>query len=352
MTAPALLRPVEWEGAAETGGLKMLDQRLLPLREVWVVARTVEAVAAAISDMTVRGAPAIGLTGAYGMVLAAQAVRKLPDAEARPKLAAAKTLLAATRPTAVNLFWALELSWKTLEANRSPAALLALAQRLHDEDIAGNQRLGALGAARIESGMGLLTHCNAGALATGGFGTALGVITAAHAAGKKVHVYVDETRPRLQGARLTAWELKRLGVPHTLICDNMSASLMAKGKIQYCVTGADRIAQNGDTANKIGTYGAAVAAHHHRVPFHVAAPASTFDLQIESGAQIPIEERSTTEVSAWGNETICPEGTSIYNPGFDVTPAALLTAIFTERGEIAPVNAAGVARVLADPRRA
>jgi methylthioribose-1-phosphate isomerase len=343
---PPALSPIEWQGGAAHGALRILDQRLLPGREEWLTASTVEAVADAIRSMAVRGAPAIGLTGAYGMVLAAREAEALPDAEALRRLRAARELLAATRPTAVNLFWGLGRCWQQVETDRGSEPMLALARRLHAEDVEGNRRLAATGARRIESGMGVLTHCNAGALATGGVGTALGVIGAAHAQGKRIHVYVDETRPRLQGARLTAWELGRLGVPHTLICDNMSASLMAQGRIQFCVTGADRIAANGDTANKIGTYGVAVLAKHHGVPFHVAAPASTFDLSLPDGRQIPIEERDPAELTDWGTARICPETTPVWNPAFDVTPAALIRSIFTELGEIAPVDAASVRRVL------
>ncbi len=345
MPSPAVI-PIEWRGSAARGQLALLDQRLLPAREEWITASTVSAVADAIRSMAVRGAPAIGLTGAYAMVLAAQEVVALPEADALRRLAAARELLAATRPTAVNLFWALAQSWQQIEADRSSEALLALARRLHDEDIEGNRRLAETGARRIESGMGVLTHCNAGALATGGVGTAVGVIAAAHAQGKRIHVWVDETRPRLQGARLTAWELGKLGVPHTLICDNMSASLMASGRIQLCVTGADRIAANGDTANKIGTYGVAVIAHHHGVPFHVAAPASTFDLSLRNGSQIPIEERESAEVTGSGEARICPADTPVFNPAFDVTPSKLICSIFTELGEIQPVSAETVGRAL------
>jgi methylthioribose-1-phosphate isomerase len=351
MPSPAVI-PIEWSGSASQGVLRLLDQRLLPEREEWIAASTVDAAAAAIRSMAVRGAPAIGLTGAYAMVLAAQEVASLPDAEALRRLGAARTLLGATRPTAVNLFWALAESWRQIESDRSAEALLALAKRLHAEDIEGNRKIAATGAARIETGMGILTHCNAGALATGGVGTALGVIGAAHAQGKRIHVYVDETRPRLQGARLTAWELGRLGVPHTLICDNMSGSLMAQGRIQLCVTGADRIAANGDTANKIGTYGVAVLAHHHGVGFHVAAPASTFDLSLSNGKLIPIEERDGEEVTSWGEARICPATTQVFNPAFDVTPATLIRSIFTELGEVQPVSAETIRRVVSRNSRA
>jgi methylthioribose-1-phosphate isomerase len=328
------IRPLEWRGDARTGALYLLDQRILPGREEWVCLRSVEEVARAISDMTVRGAPAIGLTAAYGVVLAVRG--GVPAAEAR-------TILARTRPTAVNLIWALDRM--VAHGSPEPQGLLELARSLHEEDVAGNRRMAETGARRIGSGMGVLTHCNAGALATGGVGTALGVIAAAHQQGKRIHVYVDETRPRLQGARLTAWELARLGVPHTLICDGAAASLMARGKIQLCVTGADRIAANGDTANKIGTYSVAVNARHHGVAFHVAAPFSTFDLSIPDGSRIPIEERDPSEVTAWGTGRTSPRETTVFNPAFDVTPAPLIRSIFTERGEVEPVDAAAIARL-------
>jgi len=239
----------------------------------------------------------------------------------------------------------LEHMAQAIAKDPSPDAVLSTARALHEQDVAGNRQMAALGAARIDTGMGVLTHCNAGALATGGVGTALGVIAAAHDQGKRIHVFVDETRPRLQGARLTAWELSRLGVPYTLICDNMAASLMRRGRIQFCVTGADRIARNGDTVNKIGTYSVAVNAQHHRVPFHVAAPRSTFDLAAADGASIPIEERDASEVTAWGDGRTCPPDAKVFNPGFDVTPAELIASLFTDRGEIAPVNEESIRRL-------
>jgi methylthioribose-1-phosphate isomerase len=344
----SVVRPLDWHGSASDGELRMLDQRLLPGRVVWVSCRRSSQVAARISDMTVRGAPAIGLAAAYGLVLASQEAdhAALKGEGRRQFLQTARAELAATRPTAVNLFWALERCGVALEAGATTQALLDVALKLHAEDVAGNRRMGEDGAALISAGMGVLTHCNAGALATGGWGTGLSPIFVAHERGVKFHVFVDETRPRLQGARLTAWELSQAGVPHTLICDNMAASLMRAGKIQLCLTGADRIAANGDVANKIGTYGVAVSARHHKLTLAVAAPRSTFDLSIASGAQIPIEERSQDEVTAWGDERICPESTRAFNPGFDVTPAELVTTLLTDRGVISPVNAEGIARVL------
>jgi methylthioribose-1-phosphate isomerase len=332
------IKPLEWRGDAESGALFLLDQRLLPGREQWIACRTVSDVAEAIRNMTVRGAPAIGVAAAYGFVLAAQ--------QSRVSLDQARELLVSTRPTAANLAWALSRCWDRASPDFSPRALLCEAVAIHREDIENNRRIGANGADHLENGTSVLTHCNAGGLATGGVGTALSVVATAVSRGKRIHVFVDETRPRLQGARLTAWELSRLGIPYTLICDNMAAALMAKGRIHACVTGADRIAANGDTANKIGTYGVAVLARHHQIPFHVAAPSSTFDLGIATGKAIPIEERAPQEVSAWGGEQICPDNAPIYNPAFDVTPAELITSIVTESGIIQPVGRQTVARVI------
>lgn len=343
------LRAIDWQGDGAEGRLRLLDQRLLPGEERWVECRAVDEVAHAIRDMVVRGAPAIGVTAAYGMVLAVQEARRrgYPESAAREAVLDAAERLAATRPTAVNLFWALaKCRALTRSGESAPERFLELARSIHEDDAAGNRRIGELGAARIEDGMSVLTHCNAGALATGGYGTALAPIFVAHEQGRRVHVYVDETRPRLQGARLTAWELSKVGVPYTLICDNMAASLMAKGRIHLCITGADRIAANGDAANKIGTYSVAVNAAHHRIPFHVAAPRSTFDLAAADGSAIAIEERSTSEVTDWGTERTCPKDARVYNPAFDVTPAALIRSILTERGEISPVTREEVSRVL------
>jgi len=339
------MRPLEWNA----GELKMIDQRLLPGKVLWVNCRKSQEVAARISDMTVRGAPAIGLAAAYGLVLASQEAddAALEGESRRRFLQAARKELAATRPTAVNLFWALERCGAAIDAGAKTGALLELAKQLHEEDVAGNRRMGEDGAKLITPGCGVLTHCNAGALATGGWGTGLSPIFVAHERGVKFHVFVDETRPRLQGARLTAFELAQAGVPHTLICDNMAASLMRAGRIQVALTGADRIAANGDVANKIGTYSVAVNARYHGVKFAVLAPKSTFDLSLATGAQIPIEERSQDEVTLWGDERTCPAETKAFNPGFDVTPAELIGAIFTDRGPISPVTVPEVARVMA-----
>ena len=343
-----MICPLEWQGSASNGELKMVDQRLLPVQLLWVSCKRSVQVAARIADMTIRGAPAIGLAAAYGMVLASQEAddAALKGEPRRQFLQSARAQLAATRPTAVNLFWALERCGLALEGGANTGALLEVARQLHELDVVGNRRIGEDGASLITGGIGVLTHCNAGALATGGWGTGLSPIFVAHERGVKFHVFVDETRPRLQGARLTAWELAQAGIPHTLICDNMAASLMRAGKIQVCLTGADRVAANGDVANKIGTYGVAVAAKHHGLTLAVAAPRSTFDLKIATGAQIPIEERAQDEVVRWGDERICPEATTAFNPGFDVTPAALVTMLLTDRGVISPVDAAGISRVL------
>ncbi|HZN94784.1 MAG TPA: S-methyl-5-thioribose-1-phosphate isomerase [Myxococcales bacterium] len=344
------LKALEWIDAGG-GALRLLDQRLLPAREVWLHVHSAEAAAQTIREMVVRGAPAIGVTAAYAMALAAMEADKSGASEAtrRAHLERARELLAASRPTAVNLFWALDRCARQVASDPSTARLLELAKRIHAEDIAANEKIGELGLRHLQAlagSFGVLTHCNAGALATGGMGTALSPIFLAHERGLPLHVYVDETRPRLQGARLTAWELGKAGVPHTLICDGAAASLMAKNKVHLCIVGADRIAANGDTANKIGTYSVAVNAAHHRIPFLVAAPSSTFDLARPDGGSIPIEERAGSEVTDWGEERTCPLRTAAYNPAFDVTPAALIRAILTERGEISPVTTEQVRAVI------
>ena len=319
------VEPLRWKGTH----LELLDQRLLPDRMVYVPCRTAAEVATAIRDMIVRGAPAIGCAAAFGLAL---------DAARGADLALAREVLAASRPTAVNLFWALE----RMQGARDPAAE---AVAIYDEDIAGNKAMGAFGAALIPAGARLMTHCNAGALATAGYGTALGVLRAAHAGGKKISVYVNETRPYLQGARLTAWELVQEGIPATLVTDNMAGHLISRGEVDAIVVGADRIAANGDAANKIGTYTLAVLAERHRIPFYVAAPLSTFDRAIRDGSQIPIEERPGEEVVGYRGVRWAPEGIAIRNPAFDVTPAGLITAIVTEKGVVHRPDAAGVAKL-------
>jgi methylthioribose-1-phosphate isomerase len=329
-----VIAPVRFAGDR----LVLLDQTVLPGREVEREYTRWEDVADAIRTLVVRGAPAIGVAAAFGVVLAARASRAASTSELLADVETAMKGLAATRPTAVNLFWALDRMRRTAEAMRSrPVAevrerLLAEAEAILAEDLAANRALGEHGAALVPSSARVLTHCNAGALATAGYGTALGVVRAAHAAGKLDMLWVDETRPVMQGSRLTAWECVRDGIPHRLIADVAAASLMARGQVDLIVTGADRIAANGDTANKIGTYALAVLARHHGVPFYVAAPFSTIDASLASGAEIPIEERDASEVRRVGPHQTAPETSPVYNPAFDVTPAALIAAIITERG--------------------
>ncbi len=300
----------------------------------------VDAVAEAIKRLRVRGAPAIGCTAAAGIALAAATAEAQSLDQLKRRLAAAHEQLAATRPTAVNLFWALERMkaiWKTWDGDSDELRnrLSTEASFIIDDDLARCRAIGRYGGELLPDGANVLTHCNAGALATAGYGTALGVIRGAVEQGKKVHVWVDETRPILQGARLTAFELQADGIPCTVICDNMAATLMAAGRVDCVVVGADRIAANGDVANKIGTYSLAVLCRHHGIPFYVAAPLSTVDFSLSSGAQIPIEERAPEEVSWLGGfakNSVVPEGVQVYNPAFDVTPAELVTAIITEKG--------------------
>jgi len=332
------IAPVRWEHDR----LVLLDQRLLPAQELERVYGRWEDVADAIRTLAVRGAPAIGVTAAFGVVLAARASTASTFEGLTADLEVALKGLAATRPTAVNLFWALDRMRRTLESLRGKpldelrARLLREAQAILDEDVAANRALGHHGAALVPARARILTHCNAGALATAGYGTALGVVRSAHAQGKVVLLWVDETRPVMQGSRLTAWECVRDGIPHRLIADVAAASVMARGEVDLVVTGADRIAANGDTANKIGTYALAVLARHHGVPFYVAAPYSTIDPTIPSGAHIPIEERDGGEVRRIGTHATAPDGSPVFNPAFDVTPATLISAIITERGVVRP----------------
>jgi methylthioribose-1-phosphate isomerase len=318
--------------------LLLLDQRRLPADEVYVEYRDWEEVGEAIRSLAVRGAPAIGVTAAFGVALAGLASKAATFEDLKADLEVALQGLAGTRPTAVNLFWALERMRRRLigQGTRPVAeirsSLVTEAETILEEDIAANRRLGAHGAELVPDGARILTHCNAGGLATGGYGTALGVVRGAVEAGKRPFVWVDETRPVLQGARLTAWELSKEGIPHTVIADGAAASMMAGGEVDLVVVGADRIAANGDTANKIGTYGLAVLAHAHRLPFYVAAPFSTIDPTIPDGKAIPIEERDAREVQELAGHRIVPVGSPARNPAFDVTPARLITAIVTERG--------------------
>jgi len=332
------IAPVRWE----TDRLILVDQTVLPEHEIERDYRSWQEVGAAIRTLVVRGAPAIGVAAAFGVVLAARASHAATFDGLLADLETAIKGLAATRPTAVNLFWALDRMRQAAVASRAlpldamRARLLAEAQAIRDEDIAANRAMGAHGAALVPPNARILTHCNAGALATAGYGTALGVVRAAHAQGKVALVWVDETRPVMQGSRLTAWECVREGIPHRLIADVAAASIMARGEVDLVVTGADRIAANGDTANKIGTYSLAVLAAHHRVPFYIAAPFSTIDPSIASGAQIPIEERDASEVRRVGGQQTAPSATPVFNPAFDVTPAGLIAAIVTERGVVRP----------------
>ncbi len=339
------IRAVEWED----GRLKLIDQRRLPLQEEVIALDTLAAVADAIRDMVVRGAPAIGIAAAYAVVLAARAHYQAHPAGWREVLAPDLDTLAAARPTAVNLRWAVERMRAVIaqmgESDPLPR-LLQEAQRIHAEDIAANHRMGELGAALIAPGSGVLTHCNTGALATGGYGTALGVVRAGVAAGRIQQVYADETRPWLQGARLTAWELVQEGIPVTLIADGAAAYLMQLGKVQWVIVGSDRIAANGDVANKIGTYSTAVAARYHGLKFMVVAPTSTVDMNTACGADIPIECRSPDEVLQFAGQRTAPAGATAWNPAFDITPAGLIDAIVTEKGVVLAPDAAKIGKMM------
>lgn len=316
-TQPPLITPQKWQG----GHLLMLDQRTLPLREEWIQLKSHEEVATAIKDMVVRGAPAIGIAAAYGMALAAKN---------GADLAKASKTLAASRPTAVNLFWALDRIGALQD--QSYESILAEAQAIESEDLEMNRAIGRHGAELIPQNANILTVCNTGGLATAGHGTALGVIRTAHEQGKNVHVYTCETRPRMQGLRLTAYELSKDGIPFHSIADGAAASLMHAGKVDLVIAGADRIAANGDAANKIGTYSLAVLAKHHGIPFYIAAPSSTLDPNLPTGDLIPIEERSAEELTEIDGVRVAPKGCSVFNPAFDVTPGEMITGIITEQG--------------------
>ncbi len=341
-------RPIEWVGDA-SGFLRLLDQTRLPVDTTYVDCRDVPQVIEAIRMLRVRGAPAIGVTAAYGVVIAAQPVATAPRETYLSVLEQADAALFASRPTAVNLGWALKEMQQVVRATAAGSAehrlnsLLRRAREIEDEDRAMCTAMGRHGAPLLAAAANVLTHCNAGALATAGDGTALSVIFEAARRNPALHVYADETRPLWQGARLTAWELQQNRVPCTVICDNMAASLMKQGKVDAIVVGSDRITANGDVANKIGTYSVAVLARHHGIPFYVAAPTSTFDLELASGDLIPIEQRSAAEVAEPYGIRLAPAGVAIYNPAFDVTPANLVTAIVTEKGVIDPVNRETVA---------
>ena len=348
------LETLRWRGAADgasvPGALELVDQRALPLRVETLRCEDVEAAWEAIRALAVRGAPAIGVAAAYGVVLGAQAARG-DLADVRGAALAAAERLATSRPTAVNLFWALDRMRHAAEGFATSGhallvALLAEARAIHDEDRAMCRAIGAHGARLLPDPARVLTHCNAGGLATAEHGTALGVIYSAVAAGKRVEVLACETRPLLQGARLTAFELRARGVPVTLLTDGMAAFAMQRGRVDAVIVGADRIARNGDVANKIGTYAHAVAARRHGLPFYVAAPSSTFDLSLEGGGSIPIEERAPEEVTTFAGVRTAPEDVAVWNPAFDVTPAELVTAVITERGVISPVTEDALLAVL------
>jgi methylthioribose-1-phosphate isomerase len=322
----------------------MVDQRKLPAAEIYVTCKTVNDVAKAIKTMVIRGAPAIGVSAAMGLALGAARSKATGTKQFTTEFQKNCELLAATRPTAVNLFWAIERMKQAFaegalageSVDQLKARLRVVADRIHDDDVASCRAIGAHGATLVPDEARILTHCNAGALATAGYGTALGVIRGAVEAGRKVRVLADETRPFLQGARLTAWELIKDGIDTTVITDNMAGAIMRMGDIDLVVVGADRIAANGDTANKIGTYSVAVLAREHGIPFYVAAPWSTIDLDTTDGDAIPIEERPAREVTHVGNNQVAPDGASVRNPSFDVTPAKYITAIITERGVYRP----------------
>ena len=340
------IRAVEWKNER----LVLIDQRRLPSVSEHLSIDTPTAAADAIRQMVVRGAPAIGITAAYAVVLAARSRHAAGPAGWKQSIEGDLMLLDAARPTAVNLRWAIERMRRRIQsmpAGNPVTGLLDEAKAIHGEDIAANRRMGELGAALIEPGSGVLTHCNTGALATGGYGTALGVIRAGYASGRITHVYADETRPWLQGARLTMWELVQEGIPATLIADSAAAFLMKQGKVKWVIVGADRIAANGDTANKIGTYMTAVAARHHGVRFMVVAPTSTVDLNTPDGNAIPIENRSEAEVLGCGTQRMAPEGASAWNPAFDVTPAELIDALVTEKAVVERPDAKKLAAMMA-----
>ena len=337
---------IKWEGDA----VVILDQRRLPVREAYSTYRHYSGVVNSIKDMEIRGAPAIGVAAAMGIALASLNFDDAKPEKFRERMNDAIGLFAAARPTAVNLFWAIYRMKAVLESasdkNSAREKLKAEALRIYEEDIAANREIGRLGSAYIKDGDTVMTHCNAGALATAGYGTALGVIRAAVGQGKKIQVFACETRPYLQGARLTAWELMKEGIPVTVITDGMSGHFMSRGAIQKVIVGADRIAANGDAANKIGTYGHSVLAREHGIPFYVAAPVSTLDPGVAIGNEIPIEERSVDEVAFIGERQIVPEGVFIRNPSFDVTPARNISAIITEKGVIENPGGGGIAGFL------
>ena len=336
------------------GHLALIDQTRLPLECVEIECRDAETVWEAIRSLRVRGAPAIGIAAAYGVCVGLQTALDRPIEVLHARIREIIDYLATSRPTAVNLFWALDRMRRTadrLAAEKQPGdavaeVLLAEARRIEDEDREMCRQIGRHGAELLRDGQGVLTHCNAGGLATADYGTALACFFSAHEAGKKLKVYADETRPLLQGARLTAWELQQRGLDVTLICDSMAAQVMREGRVQAVIVGADRIAANGDAANKIGTYGVAILAAYHDIPFYVAAPSSTFDFSTKTGADIPIEQRDPKEITHGFGRQTAPTGVGVYNPAFDVTPAKLIAAFITERGVIRPPYVETLAKTL------
>lgn len=326
------MKIIEWQG----DNIRMLDQTCLPLEEVYLELTDIPALCEAIKALRIRGAPAIGVAAAYGLALGANSINTDSKEEFLTKLGEVSKTLAATRPTAVNLFWALDRMNRVAQQGSTvseiKAALMNEVKLIEQETDEADRRMGKFGAGLIEDGFTILTHCNAGALATAGYGTALGVIKAAHEQGKKIQVFADETRPLLQGARLTTWEMMKAGIPVTLITDNMAGHFMKAGKIDCVVVGSDRIAANGDVANKIGTYSVSVLAKEHSIPFYVAAPVSTIDYSLKSGDDIPIEERDPIEVTCVRDVRIAPEGVKVASPAFDVTPHQHVSAIITEEG--------------------
>ena len=337
---------MEWIGGID-GHLRLLDQTLLPIDVCFIDCMDIATVHEAIRSLRIRGAPAIGITAAMGVLVG---LKNIPSGTSIKKhYEDTDNYLRTSRPTAVNLFWALDrMKRKFIEIADLPdqrtilSILLEEALLIEKEDRAMCQSIGKIGANLVQDGFGILTHCNTGGLATAAYGTALSVIFTAYEQGKSIHVFCDETRPLMQGARLTSWELLQAGIPATLICDSMAAQVMKEGKINMVIVGADRIAANGDSANKIGTYGLSVLAHAHKIPFYVAAPSSTFDLTLKDGSGIPIEQRNPKEITEPFGKQVAPTGVSVYNPAFDVSPAHLITGIITEKSLITPVNAKNI----------
>ncbi|MEC7979680.1 MAG: S-methyl-5-thioribose-1-phosphate isomerase [Planctomycetota bacterium] len=351
-SSKSTVETLSWVGDLD-GHLRMIDQTKLPGEFLEIDCIEIQEVWDAIKQLKVRGAPAIGIAAAYGVCLAAKNAIQTGAQDPQQVTQEQADYLATSRPTAVNLFWALNRMKPVIQSDATDPAdwqrrLLAEAKEIHEEDRRMCHRIGECGAALLSDGDSVLTHCNAGGLATAEYGTALSVFFTAQDQGKSLHVFVDETRPLLQGARLTAWELRQREVNCTLICDSMAAQVMKEGRVQAVITGADRIAANGDSANKIGTYSLAVLAKHHGVPFYIAAPTSTFDLDLEHGDQIPIELRESAEITDGFGRSTAPSGVPVYNPAFDVTPSELIQGIITDRGLIDPVNASRIQEVVAD----